>query len=497
MTRHPFLLGLLLPLGLSGAAALHACSDGGGATTAAVGGAGGGPGGSGGGSGGDASPPPPDTGPTIRCTLDNGTDPVGLCAQKLVLGTQHKVAFDPKRGVAQSWDATTSVLDTGPGDAVLHDLHDDASYAASIARYHKSSGRYGDDEITGLLDADLVALVPILQAELAPLPAEYAGELYADLRTAAGGLRVAEHNDLADPIDALADAYGRAVFDTFYVALAAGDGGAPDGVIGAAAGGGATAYAPADVATGALALLDLAVRHTAAEPAKAATWQQAAVSALDHLWLRARDPATGMYFRALVTSADPGHDALPAAAPGDPPGDALLADVQARVALALVRAQDLADHNPAELAAVAAYPFEIHAEAAIAAVNAAAAGLWNTSAAGYAEGFVPSTSARLGDEPTRANALLLASIHRASLMGNTPFSTQFKPLRALFTDRTPAHTSLLSVVPDQTGYFRAAPPGFDFTADDAGAAPRRKSYFSASIAAAVEGLTELWYGLPQ
>src|SRR5690349_1571819 len=127
MTRHRFLLGLLLPLGLSGAAALHACSDGGGgaATTAAVGGAGGGTGGAGG-SGGDASLPPIDSGPSIRCTLDNGTDPVGLCAQKLVLRAQHKVAFDPERGVAQSWDAQSGVLDTGPGNARLHDLHDDA-----------------------------------------------------------------------------------------------------------------------------------------------------------------------------------------------------------------------------------------------------------------------------------------------------------------------------------------------------------------------------------
>ena len=121
---------------------------------------------------------------------------------------------------------------------------------------------YGDNEITAAVTGDMLALAPTLVAELSPPPAGYAGELYWDLRTTAGGYRFLGRDDLADATDAIADAYGRAIHTTFYTKLAGGDGGASDGVLGTPVAGGATAYAPGDVATGALALIDLAAaRH--------------------------------------------------------------------------------------------------------------------------------------------------------------------------------------------------------------------------------------------
>jgi hypothetical protein len=485
-------LSLLLPL--SAAGALWSCGGGDASTSTTGTAAGGSP------DAGDAAeldefPVLPDAGTTAACTLDNGTDPVGLCIQKLVLGAEHQAAFDAARGLAQSWDATTFAPDTDAMSLALHDPHDDAAYAASAARYHQSAVTYGDTELTGQLDADLIALAPTLATELTPAPAEYAGELYRDLRVAAGGLRYVDRDDLAASLDVVAEAYGRAIFDAHYAALAAEDGGVTDAVLGTPSGG-ATAYAPADVATGALALLDLAVRHATDEPAHAASWQGAAAAALDHLHLRARDAGTGMYFRALVTSADPDHDALAPAPPEGPPADALLSDVQARVALALLRAQDLLDTNPTALKSLAAYPFEQRAEEAIAALDAPTPSLWDATGTGYAEGWVPSTATLLDDKPTRANALMLAALHRAGLMGNTPFAARTKALRPLLLARMPAHTGLLDVLQDQDGYLRTAPASFDFTGGDAGDAPRARSYFSSAISAAVEGLSEQWYGLP-
>jgi hypothetical protein len=486
-------LSLLLPL--SAAGALWSCGGGDASTTTTGTSAGGGAPDAGDAAELDEFPVAPDAGLTASCTLDNGTDPVGLCIQKVVLGAEHLAAFDAVRGLAQSWDSTTFAPDTDASHVVLHDAHDDAAYAASVARYHQSAETYGDTELTGQLDADLIALAPTLTKELTPAPAEYAGELYRDLRDASGGLRYLNQNDLATSVDALAEAYGRAIFDAYYVTLAAGDAGVTDAILGAPSGG-ATAYAPADVATGALALLDLAVRHATDDPAHAASWQSAAATALDHLHLRARDAGTGMYFSALVTSADPDHDALAPAAPGGPPADALLSDVQARVALALLRAQDLVNNNPMALKSLSAYPFEQRAEEAIAALDAPTPSLWDAVGTGYAEGWVPSTSTLLDDKPTRANALMLAALHRAGLMGNTPFASRTKALRPLLLARMPAHTGLLDVLPDQDGYLRTAPASFDFAGSDAGVAPRARSYFSGAISAAVEGLSEQWYGLP-
>ncbi len=426
------------------------------------------------------------------------SDPVGFCTQKLVLRTEHQAAFDATRGLAQSWSSSTAKPDVDANQMVLHDPRDDAGFGAAVARYISSANTYGDNEITLTLQVDIVHLVPTLITELTPPPAGYAGDLYLDLRTMASGLRYTDRNDLAAQVDALAEAYGRAIYTTSYVTLATGDGGAGDAILGTPVqsdGGSATAYAPGDVATGAYALADLAQRHASAEPANAAAWQSAAALVLAHLDARAKDPTTGLYYAALVTSADPAHDALAAADPSGPPADALLSDVAARVSLAMLRTQDLATNNPTTLPALLAAPLEARAEALLAALDSTPQSLWDTTVGGYFAGWVPSTSQLLTDKPTRANALLLGAIHRASVMGNGPDQTRVIPLRKLVVGTTDpdspevtgAETSLMSVVTNQNGYFLAVPASFDFTGVDAGSNTREKSYFSSANAAAVEG----------
>ncbi len=309
----------------------------------------------------------------------------------------------------------------------------------------------------------------------------------------------------------VADSYGRAIYTGYYAPLAGGDAVLGTPVSGDAGSG--IAYAPADAATGALALIDLAVRHASDDPADAAAWQSAAALVLEHLDARARDTATGLYFAALVTSADPGHDALAPATPSGPPADALLTDVNARIALALLRAQELANTPTmaSAIPSVAALPLEARAEALLAALDDTPQSLWDASGgpsdgdggtlgAGYFEGWVPSLSQLLTDKPTRANALAMAALNDAIVMGNGPDLRHAIALRTLVADMTMANAGFMTVVDNQTGYFLTAPSGFAFQSDDAGidagADPRQKSYFSIANTGAVEGLSELWIGVP-
>jgi hypothetical protein len=478
---------------------------------------------------------------TTSCMLSGGNDPVGLCIQKLVLGGQHSNAFRGtdagSTGVAASWDYLTLKPDTDDAGAVAHDFHDDFSYAASIADYHSSSDMYGDNELTPTLDNDLTEMTSLLESELATLPNEYSGELYAHIRSAAVGLRFLNDTTNAQKLDPLADAYGRAIYASHYFMVtpvdagagdgggdAAGDGGTdagpaeggvtgPDGVIGDNLGGGQVAYAPADVATGALALLDMAVRYPADN--NAANWQLAARTSLDHILNRGREPTTGMYYRSLTTSGDPTSDTPT----GPAPADVLLADVQATVALTLIRAQDLVNTNtqPVDaglgadgavvdagttgaLVLVADYPFEANADSAIANTNGSHS-LWDgpnlMAGNGYFEGYVPSTSTTINTKATRANAFMLAALHRANIVNANPYGVQINSLRNLLLQNalnmgTP-NSNLITVVPEQDGYFRSATASFQLiTAGE----PHPGSYTSAAIGAAVEGLTEQLWGYP-
>ena len=99
----------------------------------------------------DSTPAPrDDTGPVRHCTLDNGTDPVALCLQKVIFRQWHEAAFIKDLGVAESWDSTTFLPDKSTTGETLHQKLDDARYAAAIARYRISAMRYGDTELSDL-----------------------------------------------------------------------------------------------------------------------------------------------------------------------------------------------------------------------------------------------------------------------------------------------------------------------------------------------------------
>ncbi len=421
--------------------------------------------------------------------LDNGSSPVELCIQKLVLGALHEAAFVEDRGVLASWDSTTFVPDKDDGGAPLHDVHDDVAFGAAINAYGLSATRYGDTELTPTLDQDLIHLVPTLKKELATLPDEYSGELYMHLRGVAVGLRYLNQNDDANAMDQIADAMGRAIFGHF-VPLAANDGVLAQNAID-------RDYAPADVATGALALLDMAVRHTADDAANAVKWADAAQASLDHIYARGREPIRKMYFRLLVPSAAAEKDDLSPRAPA--PQDVLTTDASGTVALALLRAGELTANNKGALPKLVSYPFVARANEAIASVNAAPS-LYDAARTGYMEGYVPSTATLLTNKPTRANALLFAAIHRANVADVSPYASQLKPLRTVMAARSPSNVSLLTSGGAQNAYFQAVSKDFGLLSSDggagAGSVPRPNSYASAAILIAVEGFNEQWVGVP-
>ena len=463
------------------------------------------------GTAGDAaadSPLPPilDTGTIVKCKLENGGDPAALCTQKVVLTAQRRGGFVAEGGVYASWDSKTFVPDTNDAGAPLHDFRDDLGFGAAIANYHYTSGFYGDSEITATLDNALVSLAIVAEAELATPPADYDGEVYSRLRVFGAGLRYINENEHAAKIDAIAEPYARAIYATYYQPVVGGDAGTSGFVIGTPAASSQTAYEPAKVANAALALIDMAVRHKDDDTVNATKWQTAAVRALDYLWLRARDPVTHLYYRALVTSADAGHDAL-AASPS--PNDALYTEVQAHVMLSLFRAQALVRANAGALPAIASYPFQAHAEDLLYAMNgsavdvAIAVSLWDTTNHGYFEAYVPSTTSFMTNKPTAANALMFASIHRkfyddppADAGSDTLEVAQLRALRKLLVDRAPQYSSLFSVVNNQEAYLRASSSDYHLAAlpNDAGIDPMAGSYQSTAIAAVLEALNEQLYG---
>ena len=462
--------------------------------------------------------PPEDTGPVIHCALDNGTDPVALCVQKVIFQQWHEAAFIKDLGVAESWDSTTFLPDKSGSGEIFHSIVDDVGYASVLARYRISALRYGDTELSYLTDPDLAAIATRIKAELVDVPSDNLAELYVALRAAATSYRTLGLDQAAD-FDAEADKVGAAIFATYHPLSApapgdAGDAGsdatdatssdatdasadalAPigDGILGTATSGGGYAYAPAEVVTGGYALLDMAMRH-ATDKANAYAWQRAAVSAIEHVHARARESSTGMYYAAMIATDGASADTLPSTPTPPTPNDALLADVQATIALSLSRAQELVSKNASAFNAIPSYPFDAHAAEAIASSNGAHS-LWDEAGSkGYFEGYVPSTSAMITTKPTRANARFLAALHRVQSTVGTSLASQLKPLRVVLTARVPEHTSLLSVLPDQASFLERAPASFDFGTTTA--TPRERSYFSRDDAAVLDGLWEQWFALP-
>jgi len=330
----------------------------------------------------------PEAPPADHCALDNGTDPVGLCVQQLVLEDLHAHAFSSGKGAAASWSSATLAPDKGDAGAVTYSLDDTVAYASAAAEYLASALVYGNSTIDGVMTADLLAVAYQLESSFVVPDTEYGGELYLHLRTVAGQLNTLQYSSDARKLNLLADAYARSIFTQHYHPLgtlpapgtdggapahdggqgdaasghdgasghdAASDGetsahdagphdagaGMPDGIIGNVSGS-QVAYSPGDVATAVYALLDMVARNPT--DASVSAWLAAARASLDHLEARAKEPTTGMFYTSLLTNpaGDGGAADLPAPTP-DPsvPVDALLADTQATFALAMVRAQAL------------------------------------------------------------------------------------------------------------------------------------------------------------
>jgi hypothetical protein len=474
----------------------------------------------------------PDVVPMASCALvSSGLDPISFCTQKAALSQELQQAYSANLGVQASWDSTTGLPNVDDAGAPLHDFHDDLAFGEQITNFHLSASRYGDNELSPLLDDVLVPLAKVVEAELSPLPAEYTGETYTRLRAIASGLRLINENTEASKVDALADSYGRAIFTSFAQTLPTGnpDAGAGDGgdagdaatgdaalnvgdnvVLGVRVSGGAVAYRPADVATGAYALIDMSIRHVADDPSSSVAWQSAAVRSLSHLLARGRD-ASGLFYGSLVTSSDPGHDAL-AALPGYP-SDALLLDTQATIALALTRCQAAVNGVAGLSSAVTTFQYSATADvlmAQMSGLQGSTVNLWDgpvnanaTTGFGYMEGWVPSTGTLLTNKPTRGNALVYAALHHVegdlSTAGIVTWQVKF--LGAALTQTTPPNSSLLSVVPLQTAYLAAASKDFKLASlgppdagADAGIVFGANSYTAKATNATCEAMNEFWYG---
>ncbi len=502
----------------------------------------------GGDGGGMDSPvvPPPD-GAVERCQLFDGTDPVALCLQKIVLGNQLLGAYAKGRGVAPAWDAITGAAGAG------HSWRDDVGFAASVGSFHCSAVAYGDTQLAPRLDAVLPDLGATIAAELTSAPSGYDGEDYFRLQAASTGFDYANDTSDSATVAGLAEAFGRNLQTVYaqtvtWIPTAGGagtDGGdaglggeasaddagtveaaAPPGVtstiLGSPDGQGHVVYAPAQALMGAAALLDLAVRH-AGEPdagADVATWTATAVSTADYVWARGRDPVTGLFYERVVTNDLPGHD-TPAST--DPRGvDVLLADVQGEAVLALARLQDaygtLQTGDDAGLDASAVVAQSRFAREALALGQALVdGGLFDGTmtpppappAGAFLEALLPATGAVEPNLTTTSNAWILGGLHRAALTEPTHTSDiVLGQLHAALTQQVPAHSSLFTVVVDpksgsliQTDYLRAASSAFGYAttfgvdAGDGGPGtpePGATSYRSDAIAATIEALTQLW-----
>jgi hypothetical protein len=482
------------------------------------------------------NPPPPPDSSKSSCHLFDGTDPVALCLQNLVLSNQLSGAYAAGKGVVPSWDAMTGAVGSG------HSWRDDVGFAASIGAYHCSSAVYGDTTLAPKLDAVMPDLGHTIVTELAAIPAGYDGEDYFRLRSASTGLDYASDTADAATVAQLADAFGRnlqasfATTVTWTAAGSTGDGGDDGGdggggttmtstLLGTPDGTGHVAYSPAQVVMAAAALVDMAVVHNGEPDAGTdpTIWVTTALSAVDYVWARGRDTKTGLFFQQLVTSSDPGHDAL---GQGSPTPDALLTDVQAEAVLGLARLQDglnvlLADdaglpENEASVLTSSQYSDEATALVQSLVDANLFDGTMSPPTKGappgaFLEALIPSTGAIDTNKTTLGNAWLLGGMHRVAL--GTPSHLSdilLGQLDAALIQQTPANSSLYTAVVDtvsgnaiQTDYLRAVSKSFHYAtafSPDGGTGGQEQgadSYRSDATAAVIESLTQLWRGRQQ
>jgi len=333
--------------------------------------------------------------------------------------------------------------------------------------------------------------------------------------------------DARTPEDGRSDAHGDAHASTDAHAITdahaptdahASSGPVADGIIGNLSSDGQIAYAPADVATAAYALLDEVNRNRTSPLAP--TWLAAATASLHHLRARAVEPTTGMFYTALIATKDDGgggaQDMLAPSTSTTLPNDALLADTQATVALALVRAQYLVTSNtqvtivngkdaggnmlpPLEDGGVSGpflsvldVPFEAWADDTIDAMNGVHT-LWDVMGGGYMDAYIPSTGALVTTKSTRPNAFMAGAIARAQVNTDPIVSQQLQPLVQLLIAQAsvtvPLNSNLITVLPSQVAFVRGATRAFL----PLSSGPNPTSYTTSAVATAVEGLTEQFF----
>ncbi len=269
------------------------------------------------------------------------TDPVALCFQGDLLTAEVAGAYVNGQGVAQTWDDS--------GHTSGHAWQDDLGLASAIASFECSAEYYGN--------ADYLGRSTLVLGDLAKCAREGAARgAWATTARSTSAFCNAEagYNYLNDeakrrrlprprgrlrpnPPDLLCP--GRSIRSLDDAGSTRRDhrNGTPDRS-------GGVDYAPAQAIMAAAALLDMAVLYgsdpDAGAPGPRHMASSLALAALGYVWSRGRDPVTGLFYQALVTSNDAGHDAL---LPGTPTSDALLTDVQATAVLGLSRVQTALD----------------------------------------------------------------------------------------------------------------------------------------------------------
>lgn len=503
--------------------------------------------------------------------LNGGADPVLLCSEETALLYLLQYGYQQGVGVGAGFSSQSPYAAVPQPDAPSA-LADNLGLVASLGAFHCNAQYYGDNIYAATLDGALADLVPVVSAALVAPPAGYDGELYFRMRNAALASYAIMNTGAAAAINAAADAYARNILASYVHMVAAppappplpvdggteagageagpGDAGASDAMAfgetgtvteagapvdagGAAvavigdlnAQNGSVSYAPRQVAMAAAALLEMASREASKADAgvEVAALEAAANSALAYLWVRGRDPVTGMFYQALVTSQDPAHDALSAdATQFKYASDALLTDVQSSIVLALARAMAPAMGFAGDAGATAYGP---ELEALVSSMTNA--GLFNGQTTvppmmdpttyvpppgAWAEGLVPSLHRTLTNQTTLSSALMLGGYVRARALGvPTSWSWEVSVIRQGLSFTTPtggqwnANTNMASVVTDHLGdvvqlsYLAATSRGwgwaqaFSPTGGDAGVDPTAMSYSTAAVNSMIEGLSQYWY----
>jgi hypothetical protein len=492
---------------------------------------------------------------TTNCLLNDKTDPFELCTLKPLLQAELQYAYTPGQGTATEWDA----LSTKPTG---HTFRDDLALASALSNYTCSASYYGDSDLTGMVTSTLPDLAKAIETEQPQAPTGYDGEVYFELRNAAALYNYFNDATNAGKLAQLADDYGRAIAATYVHAVPsypsppsdagaeagsdaspdaasgdaapadaspsgdASDAGASPGVVIGVPVGADISYAPDQVVAAAAALLDMAVLH-ASDPdggADRASWQATAAAAIDYVSRRARDPVTGLFFQSLVTSGDPGHDALAPGSAGFPPPDALMTDVQAAIVLSLGRAQQRANVlSPADAGAdaesVPASDYLKQADDLLGAM--VTAGLWDGSTTAgsdpgaFLQGLVPAQGGSpllLTNKTTFGNAYAMGGVVRVLAGSSTNNGYLLGHLIAALAQTMPANSSLLTAVTDmqghviQEGYLDATSRDFSLPvafAPDGGvvgagadAGSPSPQYRTAALAAVIEAFAQRWRERP-